>query len=53
MTLNYSICYIKPVLAFGTEQDIIVNSHRPSQTFPKIKLFNELSKECHLQVVLS
>jgi hypothetical protein len=23
------MCYIEPVLAFGTEQDIIVNSRRP------------------------
>jgi hypothetical protein len=30
-----TICYIEPVLAFGTEQDIIVNSHCPSSNVPK------------------
>jgi hypothetical protein len=46
------MCYIEPVLVFGTEQDIIVNSRclssgcsqRSSQAE-----FNELHKQCHLQ----
>jgi hypothetical protein len=46
------MCYIKPVLTFGTEQDIIVNSRCPS---PKRSQrsnhseFDELYKECHLR----
>jgi hypothetical protein len=46
------MCYIKPVLAFSTEQDIIVNSCCPSpkrfQRSSKSE-FDELHKECHLQ----
>jgi hypothetical protein len=47
-----TICYIEPVLAFGTEQDIIVNSHRLSpQRSQRSDLveFDELHKECLLQ----
>jgi hypothetical protein len=47
-----TICYIEPVLAFGTEQDIIVNSRRLSpQRSQRSDLveFDELHKECLLQ----
>jgi hypothetical protein len=47
-----TICYIEPVLAFGTEQDIIVNSRRlspqRSQRSDLVK-FGELHKECLLR----
>jgi hypothetical protein len=47
-----TICYIEPVLAFGTEQDIIVNSRRlspqRSQRSDLVK-FDELHKECLLR----
>jgi hypothetical protein len=46
------MCYIEPVLAFGTEQDIIVNSRclssERSQRSSQSE-FDELHKECHLQ----
>jgi hypothetical protein len=47
-----TICYIEPVLAFGTEQDIIVNSRRLSpQRSQRSDLveFGELHKECLLR----
>jgi hypothetical protein len=47
-----TICYIEPVLVFGTEQDIIVNSHRLSpQRSQRSDLveFDELHKECLLR----
>jgi hypothetical protein len=46
------MCYIKPVLAFGTEQGIIVNSHCPSPKHSQRSNqseFDELHKECHLR----
>jgi hypothetical protein len=47
-----TMCYIEPVLAFGTEQDIIVNSRclssRCSQRSSQSE-FDELHKECHLR----
>jgi hypothetical protein len=46
------MCYIEPVLVFGTEQDIIVNSrHLGSKRFQRSSQseFDELHKECHLQ----
>jgi hypothetical protein len=52
-----TMCYIEPVLAFGTEQDIIVNSHylspRHSQRSSQSE-FNELHKSatCESGIVL-
>jgi hypothetical protein len=45
------MCYIEPVLTFGTEQDIIVNSHclisKCSQRLNKLE-----SGECHKECLL-
>jgi hypothetical protein len=45
------MCYIKPVLAFGTEQDIIVNSCRPSSKCSQRSNQSEFS-ECHKECFL-
>jgi hypothetical protein len=47
-----TMCYIEPVLVFGTEQDIIFNSHCLSpKRFQRSSQaeFDELHKECHLE----
>jgi hypothetical protein len=39
---------VKPVLVFGTEQNSYCQQLLSKSNVPKIKQFDELSKECHL-----